>query len=83
MAIKEALNNIVRHAEAREVEFSMAVEEGGLAIDITDNGKGFEGAGFGHGLKNLRARLGKLGGTCVIESRIGIGTTVKIRLPLL
>jgi signal transduction histidine kinase len=83
MAVKEALNNIVRHAEATEVEFCMAAEEGGLAIDINDNGKGFEGHGVGHGLKNLQERLVKLGGTCVIESHIGIGTTVKIRLPLL
>jgi signal transduction histidine kinase len=82
MAVKEALNNIVRHAEATEVEFGMAVEDGRLAIDMTDNGKGFEVGGGGHGLKNLPARLTKLGGTCVVESRVGGGTTVKIRLPL-
>ena len=82
MAVKEALNNIVRHAEATEVEFRMSVDDQGLAIDITDNGKGFAGGGAGHGLKNLPARLLKLGGTCVVESRVGGGTTVKIRLPL-
>jgi len=82
MAAKEALNNVVRHAEATEVEFRMAVDETHLAIDIADNGKGFEGSGAGHGLKNLPARLLKLGGSCVVESRIGGGTTVKIRLPL-
>ena len=82
MAVKEALNNIVRHSEATEAEFRMAVEDGHLAIDIADNGKGFEIGEGGHGLKNLPARLVKLGGTCVIESRVGVGTTVKIRLPL-
>jgi signal transduction histidine kinase len=82
MAVKEALNNIVRHAEATEVEFHMAVAEGRLAIDIADNGKGFEPGTGGHGLKNLPARLVKLGGTCVVESRVGGGTTVRIRLPL-
>lgn len=82
MAVKEALNNIVRHAEATEVEFRMSVEEDNLGIEIADNGKGFEGGRDGHGLKNLPARLLKLGGTCVVESRVGGGTTVKIRLPL-
>ena len=82
MVIKEAFNNIVRHAEATEVELRLAVEAGGLAMDVTDNGKGFADAGGGHGLKNLPARLTKLGGTCVVESRTGGGTTVRIRLPL-
>jgi signal transduction histidine kinase len=82
MVVKEALNNVVRHAEATEVEFRMAVEAEGLAIDIADNGKGFEAGGSGHGLKNLPARLTKLGGTCIVESRVGGGTTIKICLPL-
>lgn len=82
MAVKEALNNVVRHSEAAEVEFRMSVDENVLAIDIADNGKGFEGDGQGHGLKNLPMRLVKLGGTCVVESHIGGGTTVKLRLPL-
>lgn len=84
MAVKEALNNIVRHAEATEVEFRMAVSDGDLQIEIVDNGKGFEGGREkdGHGLKNLTARLLKLEGSCTVESRVGGGTSVKIRLPL-
>jgi len=83
MAVKEALNNIVRHAEATEVEFRMAVVKSDLEIEIADNGKGFEGSRDGHGLKNLPARLLKLGGACVVESLVGGGTTVKIHLPLI
>lgn len=82
MAVKEALNNIVRHAEATEVTFRISVDETNLAIDISDNGKGFEGGTEGHGLKNLPARLLKLGGVCLVESCVGGGTTVLIRLPL-
>ncbi len=82
MAVKETLNNIVRHAEATEVEFCMVVDGGDLEIKIADNGKGFKSGGGGHGLKNLSARLLRLGGACAIESHIGKGTTVKIRLPL-
>jgi signal transduction histidine kinase len=83
MAVKEALNNIVRHAEATEVEFRMVVSGSDLEIEIADNGKGFEaGDHDGHGLKNLSARLDELGGVCAVQSRIGGGTTVKISLPL-
>ncbi len=84
MAVKEALNNIVRHAEATEVEFRMEVLHGGLEIEITDNGKGFEsGTEKGrHGLKNLSSRLLSLGGSCTVESRVDGGTVVTIRLPL-
>jgi signal transduction histidine kinase len=84
LAVKETLNNVVRHAQATEVEFGMAVAEGALQIVITDNGKGFDiiAARDGNGLKNLRGRLAELGGSCAIESRLGRGTTVRIRLPV-
>jgi signal transduction histidine kinase len=83
MAVKEALNNVVRHADATEVEFRMVVSGSDLEIEIADNGKGFEvGHHDGHGLKNLSARLIKLAGSFAVESRIGGGTTAKIRLPL-
>jgi len=84
MVVKEALNNIVRHAEATELEFRLAVVDGNLEIDIADNGKGIETGAHsgGHGLKNLAARLKKLGGQCTIEPRTTRGTIVKIRLPL-
>jgi signal transduction histidine kinase len=84
MIVKETLNNIVRHADATEVEFQMTIASDTLEIGIADNGKGFEPnleAG-GHGLKNRAARLTRIGGSCHIESRAGIGTTVRIRLPL-
>jgi signal transduction histidine kinase len=83
MAVKEMLNNVVRHAEATELEFSMTVADDDLEIGIADNGRGFEGnVDGGHGLKNLSARLSKLGGICAVESRVGGGTAVKIRIPL-
>lgn len=84
MAVKEALNNIARHAQATEAEFRMAVTDGALEIEIADNGKGFAGGPDqdGHGLKNLSARLRNMGGDCVVGSRAGGGATVKIHLPL-
>lgn len=84
LAVKEALNNIVRHAAATELELRLDVVAGNLEIDIADNGKGIAASApsGGHGLKNLSARLKKLGGVCTIEPRPTGGTIVKIRLPL-
>jgi signal transduction histidine kinase len=84
MAVKEAMNNVVRHAEATDVEFRMEVVGRVLEIEISDNGKGFEGGTEKgrHGLKNLSSRLLMLGGSCTVESRVAGGTVVKINLPL-
>jgi signal transduction histidine kinase len=83
MAVKEALNNIVRHANATEVEFRLTADQA-LHITITDNGKGFDvAAGSGrHGLKNLSARLSALGGSCQVSPLPEQGTTVAMFLPL-
>jgi signal transduction histidine kinase len=85
MAVKEALNNVVRHAEATEVEFRLAMMDGCLEIDIADNGKGIadESSSDGHGLKNLSARLETLGGSCRVEPSAVKGTIVKFRLSLI
>jgi signal transduction histidine kinase len=82
LAVKESLNNIVRHARATEVDFRIAVADDGFEIVISDNGKGFEknSVGRGNGLRNLPLRLSKLGGRYEVESVVGKGTTVRIRL---
>lgn len=84
LAVKESLNNVVRHAQATEVEFGLITTPDRLELVIADNGRGFDPAAamYGNGLKNLRDRLAKLGGTCLIASQLGHGTTIRIRLPL-
>ncbi len=84
MVVKETLNNIVRHAEAKEVKFQMTIDENALKIGIIDDGKGFDPAasGTGHGLKNCSTRMEKIGGACNIESLVGSGTTVRIEISL-
>jgi len=56
--------------------------EGELTIFIQDNGRGFsaDSAPAGHGLSNMKRRLAELGGACAIESQVGRGTTVELRL---
>jgi signal transduction histidine kinase len=84
MVVKETLANTVRHAEATAVEFQLNVTGDTLEICIADDGKGFDpnSEAAGHGLKNRSARLAKIGGTCHIESRAGVGTTIRVQLPL-
>jgi signal transduction histidine kinase len=84
LAIKEALNNTVRHGRASEAGFRVRVQEDRLFISITDNGSGFDPSGQfrGHGLANLRERLEQIHGRFEIDSAPGKGATVRLQVPL-
>lgn len=84
LAAKEALNNVVRHARATEVELRITRTDGQLEIAIADNGCGFDAKTVccGNGLANLRERLKGVGGRCDVETQPGKGTTVKLILPV-
>jgi signal transduction histidine kinase len=84
LAVKEALNNAVRHGSPTEIGFRVRVLENRLLIAITDNGAGFDtlDRSNGHGLLNLRSRLERLRGKCEWESSPGAGTTVSLELPI-
>ena len=84
LAVKEALNNIIRHAAANEVELVISLVSNRLEIAIKDNGRGFDWNLIrpGEGLGNLRDRLASLGGECLINSQLGHGTAVKLVVPL-
>jgi signal transduction histidine kinase len=83
LAIKEALNNVIRHASATEVELQMTQSDKDLEIVISDNGRGFDWNSIrrGHGLTNLFERLEALHGQCQIESQPQKGTTIKLTVP--
>lgn len=84
-AYKEALNNIIRHSGATEVQVSMAAKAGDLMIQISDNGSGLQKSddkGLHHGLSGMRERLLRLGGTCEITGNPGGGTTVIFLIPI-
>jgi len=86
LAFKEALNNIVRHAQASEVCLRIRVEGDELIIAVSDNGRGLQpGAAMEtgmDGLSNMRARLAALGGRCEIEGAPARGTTVLFEVRL-
>jgi signal transduction histidine kinase len=79
LAVKEALNNIVRHAGRCEVRVQIKPDPDALRIVISDNGVGFGGKAGGpeaDGLRNMQQRLAELGGRCEVDSHPGAGTRI-------
>jgi signal transduction histidine kinase/ligand-binding sensor domain-containing protein len=84
LAVKEALNNIVKHAGAKEVRLAIDVSNGKLRVVITDDGHGFDRPpqdAWADGLRNMRQRMAEIGGDCAIESHSGSGTTITFDVP--
>ncbi|WP_035614435.1 ATP-binding protein [Haloferula sp. BvORR071] len=85
LAFKEALNNIVRHSQAREVRLAIGVADRILTVSLADDGCGLDPAETkpgSDGLVGMQERMEKLGGHCRISSNPGGGTTVEFSLPL-
>ena len=88
--VQETLNNVRKHAQATKVNLRILYEREEVVIHIRDNGKGFdvsttlEGAieGGHMGLLGMKERVAALGGTLDIQSRLKMGTTTEIRVPL-
>jgi signal transduction histidine kinase len=81
LAVKEALNNIVRHAHASEVQLQARVTEESLNLTIKDNGQGFEqtpAVANADGLCNMQQRMEEIGGQFRIQSRPGAGTSISL-----
>ena len=77
----EVLSNASRHADANHVVVSVRAEEV-LRLVVTDDGIGLPEGVQESGLRNIRERAAKLGGTCTIESSPGEGTRVTWTVPL-
>ncbi len=73
-AVKEALHNIIKHAQATEAKLNFTVKHNVLSIVIEDNGTGFpkgELNRFGNGLNNMRNRMKSINGEFRIENHDG------------
>jgi signal transduction histidine kinase len=84
-AFKEALTNIVRHAQATQVWLRISVPGRRLVVELADNGRGFglsAPAAGSDGLVNMKERLQTLGGECEITGNPEAGTTVRLAAPL-
>ncbi|MFA7419209.1 MAG: two-component regulator propeller domain-containing protein [Melioribacteraceae bacterium] len=85
LAVKELMNNIVKHSGASIATIELSTDEKDLSIIVKDNGCGFGMSNvrtFGNGLKNIQRRIESIGGNVTMESIIDKGTTTKINLPL-
>jgi len=83
--LREGVLNAVRHARASEICLSLARIQSGYQASLSDNGIGFivaaaEGSNH-YGLKGMRERAEKLGGTLDIASSPGKGTRIEIKIP--
>ena len=84
LAVKEALNNVVKHAHATEVWLRVTVTEEKLSCTIEDNGCGFDAApdnALADGLRNMQARLAEIGWVCSIKGRSSAGARVMFEVP--
>ena len=82
LAVKEALNNILKHAKATKVVINVEIHEK-LTISIQDNGVGvdFETIRrFGNGLKNMKSRLERINGQFSIKNNDGALTQFDMAL---
>ena len=88
LAAKEALQNIVKHAQAGQVWIRLKLEPGVLLLLVEDDGKGGDteilaaGCGAGNGLSNMQKRMEQLGGRFARQTGNGNGTIVRLELPL-
>ncbi len=84
--IQELLNNIIKHAQATDINIQISRFEKRLNIIVEDNGKGFDtnnsGRSTGIGLRNISQRINDLDGQFLIDSRIGRGTVITIDIPI-
>ncbi len=82
--IQEALNNIIKYAEATEIVISAEMMQNHIHIQVRDNGKGFDSAEVekGNGMLNMRKRIEDIGGSFKIESTISEGTYIRILISI-
>ena len=89
--VREALNNVYKHAGATVIHVKLSTDEGGFHVSIEDNGGGFPFGGtytsddlelLGVGPQSIRTRAKEIQGELSLESRPGRGSTLHIRVPV-
>jgi signal transduction histidine kinase/CheY-like chemotaxis protein len=88
-AVQELLFNVVKHAGVKSAHVALSGSDGGLAVTVSDQGRGFNPdllesytATRGFGLLSLRERVHYIGGNLVIESAPGQGSRFTLTVPI-
>jgi signal transduction histidine kinase len=83
--LREGVLNAVRHARASEIHLSLSRNQSAYRATLSDNGVGFVAAateGSNHyGIKGMKERIEKLGGTLNLQTAPGNGTRIEIEIP--
>ncbi|MEH7235754.1 sensor histidine kinase [Bacillus sp. JJ1562] len=83
--VQEAVQNALKHAEAREIVIKLEIGRNHVTVIVKDNGKGFdirEKKKDSFGLMGMRERVDLLDGNLTIDSSVGAGTIVMIQVPI-
>jgi len=88
--VQGTIGNIVEHSKAKNASIVLVYQPDEFSLTISDDGQGFdvskitdvEESGRGRGLFSMRERIGFLGGTSGVESKIGAGTTLWAKIPI-
>jgi signal transduction histidine kinase len=81
--VQEALTNAAVHSGAKRANVTVVQKGEAIRIEIADDGKGFAAKQVrGMGILGMEERVKRLGGSLVVQSELGRGTTVKAELPL-
>jgi signal transduction histidine kinase len=90
LVAQEALANVAKHAGAARAAVTLSYMDDLVSLDVRDDGMGFEPAGWVHpdgevgggfGLTGMRQRVEGIGGTLLVESEPGQGTTIVATVP--
>jgi signal transduction histidine kinase len=84
LVVREACRNALRHGRPSELRVALTVTDSEVTATVSDDGRGFsmEASDAGGGLPSMAERAELLNGTLKMESTIGEGTTVTVRVPL-
>ena len=83
---QEALNNVLRHAAAQRIDLALIRDNGTVNLVVRDDGRGLPGGrapqAGGVGLLSMAERVASLGGVLSVNGPPGLGTTVRVTLPV-
>jgi signal transduction histidine kinase len=84
LIFKEAVTNVMKHANASAIHIAIAIDEKTLSLTVKDNGKGFdtEASDNGVGLGSMQSRARAAGGAFTVYSSYQDGTFIQFSMPV-